>query len=241
MQNKLFTLSKICFLFSLTLFLSSCTSKPTTQDITIEQQIYSSDNKLFYLGEITHAKNSLLAELYRSHQNINLLEINSPGGDVIAGLELGNWVLDNNLDVRIGAICASSCANYVFPAGNKKILQEHSLLLWHGSSYQSDVDELVNSGDSFTNKWRRTEEAFFKKVRIDHLITTCGLSQAPIGARILHNLNIINLKGFDYSITDLKKFGIDGLVLPEGNWLGTTKFSLKGVFRADYCSSKHHH
>jgi hypothetical protein len=128
---------------------------------------------LFYLGEITHAKNSLLVELYRSHQSINLLEISSPGGDVITGLELGNWVVDNNFDVKIDAICASSCANYVFTAGNKKILQEHSLLLWHGSSYQSDVDNLVNSGDSFANKWRRAEEVFFKKVGVNHLITTC--------------------------------------------------------------------
>jgi hypothetical protein len=208
--------------------------------MTIEQQVFISDHKLFYLGDITQAKNSLLTELYSSDQSINLLEISSPGGDVIAGLELGNWVLDNNFDVRIGAICASSCANYVFPAGNNKILQEHSLLLWHGSSYQSDVDELVNSGDSFANKWRIAEEVYFKKVGVNHLITTCGLSQAPIGATILHNLNIINLKGFDYSIADLRKFGIDGLVLPEGDWLGTTRLSLKGVFRADYCSPEHH-
>lgn len=208
--------------------------------MTIEQQVFISENKLFYLGDITQAKNSLVTELYGSAQSINLLEISSPGGDVIAGLELGHWVLDNNLDVKIGAICASSCANYVFPAGNNKILQEHSLLLWHGSSYQSDVDDLVNSGDSFANKWRIAEEVYFKKVGVNHLITTCGLSQAPVGATILHYLNIINLKGFDYSIADLRKFGVNGLVLPENDWLGTTKFSLKGVFRADYCSPENH-
>ncbi|MFN3170961.1 MAG: hypothetical protein ACE37E_09745 [Hyphomicrobiales bacterium] len=37
------------------------------------------------------------------------------------------------------AICLSSCANYIFPAGASKIIRADSFVGWHGSETQYDV------------------------------------------------------------------------------------------------------
>ena len=215
--------------------LCSCVSQKPHFEKALESEVYTSVNILFYEGEITQGKNEVLFKLFNSNDNIGMLEINSEGGDVFASMELGNWIIANNLDVKIGALCASSCANYIFTAGNKKILQEHSLLLWHGSSFQEGISSLVNSGDEFANKWRSQEVEFFEKIGVEHRISICGLSQVPIGMTILHNLNIVNLKGYDYSLKDMRSFGIDNIVISGVNWLGTMNHSFKGVFRASYC------
>ncbi|QJR15087.1 hypothetical protein [Usitatibacter palustris] len=72
------------------------------------------------------------------------LVINSSGGDGAAGLKFGRWVWEHKLDVEVQGLCVSACANYVFPAGQKKIICPGSLVLWHGSMEQKDVRALVN-------------------------------------------------------------------------------------------------
>ncbi|WP_345421066.1 hypothetical protein [Halioxenophilus aromaticivorans] len=143
--------------------------------------------------------------------------------------------MENNLDVEIVNTCASSCANHVFPAGKRKILNSDAVLLWHGSSFQPDIDALVQSGDQFAQEWRETETTFWKRIGLSPNIATCGLSQAPAFGRLLHLLRITSLKGFDYSIKDMHRFGLTGVDVSGGQWSGTTSGKFRGAFRAKFC------
>lgn len=234
MSKGLFVLNRFFMVVSL-FILGSCAfnSAPTLHQE--QNEVYLSDGRIIYLGEITHEKNEQVFSLFKSNDNVTLLEISSVGGDVLDGMELGSWIKDRNLDVQVGMVCASSCANYVFLAGNNKYLQEKSILVWHGSSYQPDIDILVKSGHEFTNRWREQEKAFFKRVGVNYQITTCGITQVPTGLSILHFLNITNIKGFDYSIEDMERFGVKGITFVDSNWLGSPNLDLQGVFRASYC------
>ena len=177
-------MNKTIALFALSLLIA-CSSQSSQPQKLEHDEVRILGNTLFYDGEITADKNRLLFDLNKD-KIATSLEIDSVGGDVIAGIELGNWIVVHELDIKVGAICASSCANYVFPAGKNKILQENSVLLWHGSSYQPDVNQLVNSGDEFANSWRQAEDDFFNRVNINYQITICGFEQVPSFSSLLH-------------------------------------------------------
>ena len=70
---------------------------------------------------------------------VQRLLIDSPGGDVGAGLTLGRWIADHGIDVEVVGLCASSCANYVFAAARRKIIDDGGLVVWHGSVLQKDL------------------------------------------------------------------------------------------------------
>ena len=67
----------------------------------------------------------------------------SDGGDNAAALALGILIHRYNWDVEIVDVCASACANYIFPAGKTKYLNRHSMLLFHGGFYQENVLEMA--------------------------------------------------------------------------------------------------
>lgn len=71
----------------------------------------------------------------------------SGGGDAAAALALGTLVHRYHWDVEVVDVCASSCANYIFPAGNTKYLHERSLLLFHGGPYQANFMEMAEKLD----------------------------------------------------------------------------------------------
>jgi hypothetical protein len=133
------------------------------------------------------------------------LVITSDGGDVEAGLKLGRWVFDNHLDVEVLGLCLSACANYVFPAGRKKIIPRNSLVMWHGSAEQKNIREFVtkyvltlqrvSEGSATTDddrtflsdkrrqflvamKLREAQRSFFDAIQVNEYITRLG--QEPI-------------------------------------------------------------
>jgi hypothetical protein len=69
------------------------------------------------------------------------------GGDGITALALGILIHRHNWDVEVADICASSCANFMFPAGKTKYLHQNALLLFHGGPYQENMTEFVKSID----------------------------------------------------------------------------------------------
>lgn len=56
----------------------------------------------------------------------------SVGGDAKSALQIGSCVYHNGLDIDVRSVCVSAYANYIFPAGKQKHLDNDSCLLWHG-------------------------------------------------------------------------------------------------------------
>lgn len=66
-------------------------------------------------------------------KDISTLVIASGGGEVNAGMAMGEWVFANRVDVVVEHMCMSSCANYVFTAGRRKTINRDSIVGWHGN------------------------------------------------------------------------------------------------------------
>lgn len=96
-------------------------------------QVYLSNGQLEYVGLLDAAANQRLFALYDALPiKPTVLSIRSPGGEVNTGMSLGSWVREHKLDVQVLEFCASSCANYVFPAGLHKIVSNFAVIGYHG-------------------------------------------------------------------------------------------------------------
>lgn len=205
----------------ISLFVSACASVRTEVAQPEPSTVVFLDeyNQLHYDGYFEQESNQLLYSLYDDAViKPEALVVSSGGGNVSWGLELGEWVYDNGLVVVIEGICASSCANYVFTAARHKGLKKDSVLIWHGSSWQKDADELYRQGDASVVAWRELEVGFFEKIGVDHRITIYGLSRYPFRTYLGAIMTLNPIQGFDFSIEDMAKFGVTNVYAIEGEW-----------------------
>ena len=110
-----------------------------------DQTVVARDgDAIVYSGAITQQGNARVEALLAAGEGIEWLRITSVGGEVNLGMDLGDLVRGHGLDVEVVDYCASSCANYVFPAGRRKLLPPDSVVVWHGSAIQSGIGALAN-------------------------------------------------------------------------------------------------
>lgn len=163
------------------------------------------------------------------------LVITSTGGDIEAGMQLGNWVFERGLDVHVPEYCISSCANYVFTAGRRKVLGPAALLIWHGGATQQnlasgspcryldapgvpcDEQKLREVLEATLARVQRLEADFFERIGVTQLITVLGQwpqydCSATLGA------DAYDYIGWYYSIPDLAKLGVDDVSVVGGDW-----------------------
>ncbi|RUO70077.1 hypothetical protein [Pseudidiomarina salinarum] len=228
------------FVASWVLLLSACSAVPenpvTLHDYDNAPEIYIDGSTLFYVARISEENNKVAFELAADHQ-ITALYIESPGGLVSQGIALARLVMDQGLDVYVGPLCASSCANYILPAGKQVYLQPDSILGWHGSSYQKDVSNALSNGDERYREWRTMEEQFFTDVQVSQFVTVCGFDDATLMDKWLHGLGIAPIVGFTYSLDQLEAFGFSNIIAPVEGWNPPTLIYGEKVFQAEYCDS----
>lgn len=63
----------------------------------------------------------------------------SGGGSWESALALGILIHRHGWNVEVVDLCASSCANFIFPAGKTKYLHGDSMLLFHGGPHQKNL------------------------------------------------------------------------------------------------------
>lgn len=174
-----------------------------------------SHDKVTYDGKISVENvKALIGEYERSNLKPNRLVINSTGGHAGAGMHLGKWLYNNKMDVEVDKFCFSSCANYIFTAGNQKFLNKRSVLGWHGgalSGYVQDEElfsplvknaiaqqnisseeqrqEYINKMDKIRKKFIRMESEFFQLVGVNPLITTAGGTEGEYSRVTLNSEN----------------------------------------------------
>ncbi len=180
-------------------------------------------NGIHYNGRLDKAANEQLFSLYEeSITKPDTLVIFSGGGSALLGMDLGDWVYENEINVVVDQLCASSCANYIFTAAKRKGLKKDSVLLWHGNSWQPDMDALVRAGNESKIAWREREVSFFEKIKVDYRIAIYGFGSASASLweyiRAFFTFKPIIVHGFDYSIEDMEKFGVTNVHLIDGHW-----------------------
>jgi hypothetical protein len=74
-----------------------------------------------------------------SAKNKTFVVTESGGGSWESALALGILIHRHGWNVEVVDICASSCANFIFPAGKVKYLHGNALLLFHGGPHQQNL------------------------------------------------------------------------------------------------------
>lgn len=74
-----------------------------------------------------------IEEVSSKYPTIRVLVIDSEGGEVEAALRLAQLVRDHGWDVAVKNKCLSACANFVFPAGKRKIVLPNSWVGIHAT------------------------------------------------------------------------------------------------------------
>ncbi|RUO76251.1 hypothetical protein [Idiomarina seosinensis] len=227
-----------CSIFML--IMTSCSSQLSSDAqidrSKVDRPVWLEDGDASYVGRISSDNNSRLFDIFE--QNIfKTLHISSPGGSVEDGIALGKWVWQNDIEVHIDGICASSCANYVLPAAKKVYLSSNSVLLWHGSSYQPDVSKAVINREPFAVRWRKAENEFFTLTGISPMPTVCGFDDVSIWDKSLNWLGLSEIAGFNYPFEDLRRFGLNNMVLPTDGWKRKEEYMNKKIIEAHYCSN----
>jgi hypothetical protein len=201
------------------------------------------EGMLYYDGKITAAAAKRLIALYETQEiKPALLRIRSQGGDINAGMDMGEFVHRNQIAVHVVDYCFSSCANYVFTAGKHKVLSPGALVAWHGSAIQKvwglnrasrkrlKDNYVCKSQETCDSELAEIEEkllqehgaklavskvrqrAFFDSIGVDDTVTVYGQDVA--------NCKCV----WTFSIDDMRHFNIhdvreeQGWFLPQFSW-----------------------
>lgn len=156
-------------------------------------QVYYSEGELNYIGYLDEDANRRLFSLYDGLEvKPTTLAIRSRGGDVVPGMALGEWIYAHKLVVKVTAFCLSSCANYVFTAGARKIVSSNAMIGFHGGLSSADFSiggsrktayEAMSDAEKagFMANLKREQQpqldretAFFKTIGVRQALTTYG-------------------------------------------------------------------
>lgn len=69
-------------------------------------------------------------DILDSHKNVKTVLISGPGGDTLAGFDIGLAIKEKSLNVHAFGVCASTCAN-IFLAGNTSTVDRGAKVLAH--------------------------------------------------------------------------------------------------------------
>lgn len=134
---------------------------------------------------------------------VTRLVITSGGGQVDAALDLAEAVHARGLDVEVPQACMSSCANYVLPAGRRKLLGRPGVVAWHGN--MAHVLHLQRTGQAQwseaemaqARRLAQREAAFYARLGVDGFVSWFA-KLPPYGID----------EFFSLSPEDMAKFGI---------------------------------
>lgn len=186
-------------LLSLSLGLAGCQQVPTGVQLK-EPDLVSFGDRLVFAGHITRSSANLFRDKMRAGQYKTLV-IASPGGDVEAALDIAETVLNAKMDVEVQYLCASSCANYIFPAGARKLISPGAVVGWHGNvthlAYLDRIDPGRSSEEvrEHVRHLSAREAAFFRRIGVDGYVCWFG-KLAPYNVRGTYALSVDDMRAF---------------------------------------------
>lgn len=189
------------FLNGDTIFAAQSTHDPSDE----EAGIVLNGTTVVYVGILNDQNIERFLEIVRDKEVLRLI-ISSGGGEINAGMRLGDWIFDNNADIVIERVCASSCANYVFTAGRQKTLNEGAIVAWHGNILQKTGLSIEDLRETV----RQTYETLSEDVKKDLDLETM-IAQAILQIQEYRAASIENQARF------FKKIGVDEFICRVGN------------------------
>ena len=203
---------------------------PLATAASADTRVSREGDAILYEGYLSAEANEAARALHDA--GVKRLVIDSRGGEINLGMDLGEWVFANGLDVEIGSECLSSCVNYVFPAGRQKLLGASSQLAWHGGAFQDSESMLQNLSAeeaaayaAYIGPARERETAYFTRLGVDPRSTIEG--QRPEYARHAH------CAGWRYSLDAMAQLGIRNVHVTAASWQPSDLVDEKCIFVID--------
>jgi len=194
------------------LIICGCAASPEDASEARDYLVWHEGDRIVYRGAMREAAVEEVANLLEARGDaVEWLWIESPGGDVMVGLDLGELVFEHGLNVKVfNTGCHSSCANYVFTAGRHKVIEDGSIVTWHGSALQRNWNVSTrrvsrtpgSSPRHYFKKWETRQEAFYERVGVDARITIVG---QDLRCECVWTM----------SAEDMARFGVDNVEVPD--------------------------
>lgn len=196
--------------------LTGCSSLPLFKP----GEVSLSGNTVTYTGMIWGSSVlEMVRKVEASEQPITTLRINSPGGEIESGIELGYFVRKHQLNVVVDTLCFSACANYVLTAAESVEVEKGALVAWHGGAMQKDElwkasakasGTSMKGFDEMIARLRKKETRFFDVVQVDPKITVYGQELANTCQKDA------TTQGWFYQLGDLEHMGLHSITLQGG-------------------------
>jgi hypothetical protein len=202
-----------------------------------DTQVYLDQGELNYIGKLSREANQKLFALYDSlPTKPSRLLVRSVGGETHNGMELGAWIHEHRLDVKVLEYCLSSCANYVFTAGVHKTVSNFALIGYHGGpsrpeftfdkATQAEFDSMPqDKRDAFMADMKAdlakdavTEAAFFLAVGVRQEITTLGQQDKYKSLKS----RFPDAQVWTYSLDDFARLGVHDITVINPPWKPAT-------------------
>jgi ATP-dependent protease ClpP protease subunit len=121
---------------------------------------------IHYRGHLESNAISAVRKLLAGNKQVRQLAIESVGGDINLGIDLGELVRKYGLDVHAtGEVCMFSCANYIFIAGRHKVIDPGTVVIWHGSAIQKGFGENIDASAAVARLGRRLNDAELRSLK----------------------------------------------------------------------------
>lgn len=217
-------------LLSLLSLLAASTHAHAADEAT---QVYLGNGELNYMGGLNEDANKRLFALYDSlASKPTVLSIRSVGGPVGAGIALGRWMRERQLDIKVLEFCFSSCANYVFPAARQKVVSNFAVIGYHGgpSSGQYEFDEatqkmfdamppaqrkaLLDDFEKTIKAGSEQERAYLREIGVREDLSTLG-QQERFQQRYEADPKVL---GWTYSLEGFARFGVRDITVINPPW-----------------------
>lgn len=179
-------------------------------------KIHSLFSTIYIVGSIDFDdEKRFLDELESMTFNPRKLIVSSPGGRTITALKIGEDIKSYKLNIEIANVCLSACANYFFPAANRKIFSDTDALAWHGSFNSPDGYRIIQSANKILRdsselsdegkikdlEYKKIEKEFYEYLEVNQNL--------PICAQINKIIPLANPEQFYfYNLKDLEKMGL---------------------------------
>lgn len=196
-------------------------------------QVYLDNGELHYVGYLDENANQRLFALYEGlADKPTVLSIRSKGGEVNTGMALGRWVRERRLDIKVMEFCLSSCANYVFPAAQRKTVSNFAVIGYHGGPSSGKVgfsETLQKMIDAMPPAERKAfvddlykdihadgekERAFLRSLGVREDLSTLG-QQPRYQQRYKANPDIL---GWTYSLEGFGRLGVRDITVINPPW-----------------------
>lgn len=134
---KFFIITAMMIIFS--------TSNSEAMSFSIVNAKNGTDTVVKAEGKIEHGDlDKFITLIQKTPPSFKLLNINSPGGNVRAAIDLANEIERRSYHVRVIEECASACSQIIFPAGLTSTMQVGSVIGIHSCSRGGLRDDICN-------------------------------------------------------------------------------------------------